>query len=358
MAVMPHSQNRKKMKLLLPSILLGLCSVRCDATRLMGPTDPAVGNAESRFDCSTLDCDDGNSLTTDTCDSSSGCENTCDDGNACTREAFVDGVCQYVDESGDPYDCSNEDGSDCLPGLIDCSDGNPFTTDVCVPSTGCRHFSFVDFLGNLVGLDSTLAELEAEETIFYEEQSTLTENQILEILDWIKLEVTQLRTPFCWRRSYGRGVGEPLRYCPPGKERIGLLCYTPCKPGYSRQGTLDCHQVNIGFFCGVLVMAIDITHTLSRTASAVGETTDSSVGWQNTGVALGIRGVLETRSMIAVCFAVVNGTMEVVNARNGDWLCTPSANAATSLLVAASADQASRAAKMRDTQTSGLTSHV
>ena len=230
-----------KMKILLPSSLLfSFCFGRCDAR--LASTDLVPRSLQSAFDCNTLDCDDGNSLTIDTCDPNSGCVNTCDDDNACTREALVDGVCQYVDESGDPYDCSNPDGSDCILGLIDCSDGNPFTTDVCVPSTGCRHLSFAQFVGDLLGLDSTLDELEAEEAIFYEEQSSLTEDQLLQIMDWIKLEVTQLRTPFCWRRAYGRGVGEPIRFCPPGKERIGALCYTPCRPGYSRQGTLDCHQ--------------------------------------------------------------------------------------------------------------------
>lgn len=232
------------MRLLLQPLLFCACLLAPSATEArLAVSSPGTRALESVVDCSALTCDDDNSLTIDTCDPNDGCQHVCDDGNACTREAVVDGDCQYVDESGDPYDCSNEDGSDCIPGLIDCSDGNPFTTDVCVPRSGCRQFGFFEYIENLIGLDSVLADLEAEETIFYQEQSSLNNEALRAVLDWIKLEVTQMRTPFCWRRSYGRGIGEPINSCPPGKERIGLLCYTPCRPGFSRQGTLDCHQV-------------------------------------------------------------------------------------------------------------------
>lgn len=195
-----------------------------------------------QVDCAIFDCDDGNSLTIDTCDPSTGCQHTCDDGNACTREIFLNGVCQFVDENDDPYDCSNEDGSNCLPGLVDCSDGNPLTTDVCVPSAGCRHIGLIDAVGNFLQLNDIIDDLEEEGTVFYEEQTELTREETERVVDWIKLEVTQLRTPFCWKRSYGRGVGEPSFSCPPGKERVGLICLSECPSGYSRQGTLDCHQ--------------------------------------------------------------------------------------------------------------------
>lgn len=46
---------------------------------------------------------------------------------------------------------------------------------------------------------------------------------------------------FCWKDSYGRGVGAPLSACP-GKDKIGLLCYTKCPAGYARNG-FDCHQI-------------------------------------------------------------------------------------------------------------------
>jgi len=37
----------------------------------------------------------------------------------------------------------------------------------------------------------------------------------------------------CWLRSYGRGVGRPLSECPVDTEKSGLLCYPPCKAGYT-----------------------------------------------------------------------------------------------------------------------------
>jgi len=45
---------------------------------------------------------------------------------------------------------------------------------------------------------------------------------------------------FCWKNSYGRGVGTIATSCV-GRERVGLLCYTLCPQGYSRVG-LDCQQ--------------------------------------------------------------------------------------------------------------------
>lgn len=45
---------------------------------------------------------------------------------------------------------------------------------------------------------------------------------------------------FCWRDSYGRGVGTIPSDCG-SREKIGLLCYDKCPAGYSRYG-FDCHQ--------------------------------------------------------------------------------------------------------------------
>lgn len=47
---------------------------------------------------------------------------------------------------------------------------------------------------------------------------------------------------FCWKDSYGRGVGTVPSSCAPGQERIGLLCYDQCPAGMRRVG-LDCHSV-------------------------------------------------------------------------------------------------------------------
>ena len=59
---------------------------------------------------------------------------------------------------------------------------------------------------------------------------------------------------FCWKDSYGRGVGTVPNSCARGQERIGLLCYDRCPSGMVRFG-LDCHSVcpsgmqDQGLFC-------------------------------------------------------------------------------------------------------------
>lgn len=75
-----------------------------------------------------VSCDDGNPCTADSCSPATGCVHLqlalpCNDGNACT--------------SGDVCGAGS-----CIPGTVfkSCDDGNPCTTDVCVPSTGaCLH---------------------------------------------------------------------------------------------------------------------------------------------------------------------------------------------------------------------------
>ncbi len=59
---------------------------------------------------------------------------------------------------------------------------------------------------------------------------------------------------FCWKDSYGRGVGTVPKKCARGYQRIGLLCYRNCPRGMKRFG-FDCHSVcpkgfrNDGLFC-------------------------------------------------------------------------------------------------------------
>ena len=72
-----------------------------------------------------LNCDDGNTCTTDSCNPATGCANTnnvlpCSDGNACTgNDTCSAGTCQ----PGAAINCGD--------------DGNVCTTDSCDPATGC-----------------------------------------------------------------------------------------------------------------------------------------------------------------------------------------------------------------------------
>ncbi len=76
----------------------------------------------------------------------------------------------------------------------------------------------------------------------------------LAVMKWIKVEATGDKLPFCWRQSYGRGVGEPLSTCANGMEKDGLLCYPRCNEGYGAAGPVcwaKCPPgfTDIGAFC-------------------------------------------------------------------------------------------------------------
>ena len=64
----------------------------------------------------------------------------------------------------------------------------------------------------------------------------------------------QTSNEFCWKDSYGRGVGTVPKACKSNQDRIGLLCYNKCPRGQKRFG-FDCHSVcpsgmrDDGLFC-------------------------------------------------------------------------------------------------------------
>jgi Calcium-binding EGF domain len=69
----------------------------------------------------------------------------------------------------------------------------------------------------------------------------ISNTDVAAVMNWIKVEVAQTKLPFCWKQTYGRGVGSTPTECPPGKELIGALCYSKCPGGSSRYG-FDCHS--------------------------------------------------------------------------------------------------------------------
>jgi hypothetical protein len=118
---------------------------------------------------STLDCDDGNACTTDTCDAVGGCghtaipgcvpctvDATCGDGDPCTADFCSTGTCQHTTH---PNGTSCADGTvcngaetcqagTCTPGTpLVCNDGNACTTDSCDPSGGCQAVALADGTG-------------------------------------------------------------------------------------------------------------------------------------------------------------------------------------------------------------------
>ena len=63
------------------------------------------------------------------------------------------------------------------------------------------------------------------------------------------------QTNFCWKDSYGRGVGTVPNACSEDEERLGLLCYKKCPAGFNRPAGLDCYSIcpsgftDTGLYC-------------------------------------------------------------------------------------------------------------
>lgn len=74
------------------------------------------------------------------------------------------------------------------------------------------------------------------------------------VIAWIAKSVSNARQPFCYRQSYGRGVGSPLSTCPAGHQKNGALCYPDCRAGYGGAGPVcweNCPSgyTDTGAFC-------------------------------------------------------------------------------------------------------------
>lgn len=87
--------------------------------------------------------------------------------------------------------------------------------------------------------------------IFYEDVPDMKDSEVESVMDWIAAEVTMVKNPFCWKDSYGRGVGTlPGRVadCPSGYTNHGLTCargtddilapskVADCPSGYTNMG--------------------------------------------------------------------------------------------------------------------------
>jgi hypothetical protein len=65
----------------------------------------------------------------------------------------------------------------------------------------------------------------------------------------------QPKPEFCWKDSYGRGVGTVPTSCAPGQEMRGLLCYKTCPQNMQWSGVGDCSSIcpagfrDDGLFC-------------------------------------------------------------------------------------------------------------
>jgi hypothetical protein len=86
-------------------------------------------------------------------------------------------------------------------------------------------------------------------------ESPLSEADMTAVMKWIAVKVSANKLPFCWRQSYGRGVGNPLSSnCAAGLDKSGLLCYPKCRDNYKGVGPVcwaNCPAgfTDIGAFC-------------------------------------------------------------------------------------------------------------
>ncbi|MDA8130370.1 MAG: hypothetical protein M0011_02580 [Elusimicrobia bacterium] len=87
-------------------------------------------------------------------------------------------------------------------------------------------------------------------------ENPLDRKDTSQVMEWLAQEVASARQPYCYRDSYGRGVGVPLSSCPPDKEKDAWLCYPKCKSGYDGVGPVcwrSCPSgyVDTGAFCHI-----------------------------------------------------------------------------------------------------------
>ena len=56
------------------------------------------------------------------------------------------------------------------------------------------------------------------------------------VINWIARQVSDSRQDYCYRQTYGRGVGAPLSTCLENEDKNGLLCYPKCRAGFHGVG--------------------------------------------------------------------------------------------------------------------------
>ena len=82
----------------------------------------------------------------------------------------------------------------------------------------------------------------AQSDTVYTDIPDMPEADINAVMGWIKSRVEIVRTPYCYRDSYGRGAGVVRSVCATDLEKNGSLCYPKCNSGYNGAGPV-CWQV-------------------------------------------------------------------------------------------------------------------
>ena len=146
---------------------------------------------------------------------------------------------------------------------------------------------------------------------------------------------------FCWRGSYGRGVGKIPQKCMPNEDRIGLLCYPKCHLyDYTTPQGNQRH-----FFQGGALTATKTAPVVSATkvSTAVRPSTAAALDALLAPAALAARGVDAQGAPTAPRRGAA------ATKKDMDFCAIPSAELATRILGAASAVRASHAATTAST---------
>src|ERR1700727_302404 len=78
-------------------------------------------------------------------------------------------------------------------------------------------------------------------------QPALSQPALKAVMTWIGERVAASQQPFCYKQSYGRGVGVPLSTCPSNQQQNGALCYPECKAGYGGAGPVGWQECPSGY---------------------------------------------------------------------------------------------------------------
>lgn len=103
--------------------------------------------------CFSVDCDDRDACTMDSCNPATGCVHTpitCDDGNVCNGIEACNPHSGCSSET--PLDCTDQNActtdscdpaTGCIHTALNCDDNNQCTADSCDPASGCQHTDIV-----------------------------------------------------------------------------------------------------------------------------------------------------------------------------------------------------------------------
>lgn len=74
----------------------------------------------------------------------------------------------------------------------------------------------------------------------------LSPADLAKVMQWIADKTASQLSPYCYKKSYGRGAGETLG-CAAGLEKNGQLCYPACQSGYGGAGPVCYSNCPAGF---------------------------------------------------------------------------------------------------------------